>query len=192
MPQLLAIVLGVVVAFSPGRPARSAPVPLSVFEAHELLSSPLRRVRVLDPGLEGLLGEGVRRSATLGHLLAAIQQTDVIVQIVPTQNLPLSTAARLLLVPNPREARFLRIQIRPEGTDADLIALLGHELQHALEVAERPDVRDERALAALYRRIGHRGPGAHEYDTQAAHDTGHQIRKELYATAQAEAALKLR
>ena len=59
-----------------------------------------------------------------------------------------------------------------------MIAVIAHELQHALEVAEHHEVRDSHALASLYRRIGveaYRG----RYDTQAAQFAGKQVRYEL-------------
>jgi hypothetical protein len=178
VPHLFAIVLtGLLAHASPD--IVKVLLPLTPAEAHALLTSPERHVRALDPRLDELLAEGVYRSATLGYLLAAIEKTDVIVQVVRSSTLPLSTPARLLLVPQPRTARFVRIEMRIEGTDDDLIALLGHELRHALEIGEAPEVRDDRALAALYRRIGHRD-GGYGYDSQSALDTGKQIRRELY------------
>ena len=60
-----------------------------------------------------------------------------------------------------------------------MIALVGHELRHALEVAESPDVRDEAGLIALYERIGHPSTGIHQYDTLAAQDAGRQVKAEL-------------
>lgn len=181
MPHLPAIALSALLAFPFDTPIM-APLPLTAAEAHELLTSPLRRVRALDPRLDALLASGVHRSTTLGYLLAALQQTDVIVQIVAASAMPLSTPARLRLIPNPKAFRFLRIDIRVEGSDDDLIALLGHELRHAFEIGQEDDVRDDQALIALYQRIGHRDIRG-DFDTDAAHTTARQIRRELYVTA---------
>lgn len=180
MPQLFAIAFSAVLALGPSDSAR-APLPLTPAEAYDLLTSPMRHVRALHPGLAGILAQGVDRSPTLGYLLSALQATDVIVQIVASSSMPLSTPARILLVPNPRMFRFLRMEVRVEGTDDELIALLGHELRHALEIAEATEVRDDRTLTDLYRRIGHRDGGDRQFDTDAAHATARQIRRELYA-----------
>lgn len=182
VPHLLAIAFSTVLALAPEKTV-TGPLPLTPAEAHALLTSPLRHVRALDPTLERILSRGVYRSPTLGYLLSALEQTDVIVQIVASSNMPLSTPARLLLVPHPKAFRFLRVEVRVEGTDDDLMALMGHELRHALEIAEAPDVRDSRALIDLYRRIGHRDASDRQFDTQAAHDTANQIRRELYTAA---------
>lgn len=194
VPHLLAFALSAALGIVTGSPegpryARlpetfvRVPLPVTQAEAHELLTSPMRHVRALDPSVQEVLDRGVDRSPTMGYLLAALQQFDVIVQIVPSSSMPLSTPARLLLVPKPKAFRFLRIEIRMEGTDDDLVAVLGHELRHALEIAEAPEVRDDRTMIALYRRIGHRDGGDRQFDSQAAHDTAQQIRRELYATA---------
>lgn len=181
MPHLFAIVLSALLALAPEKPVRAAsPLLLTPAEAHELMTSPYRHVRALDPHLDQILSEGLRRSQTLGSLLWALQQTDVIVQIVPSSTLPLSVPGRMMLVPGSGERRFVRIEIRVEGSDEELMVLLGHELQHALEVANAPEVRDPQGMLALYRRIGHGGAGENDFDTDAAHDTARKIRRELY------------
>jgi hypothetical protein len=60
-----------------------------------------------------------------------------------------------------------------------MIAVIAHELQHAVEVAGDPGVVDDAGLVALYRRIGHNSAGGHSYDTDAARTAGHTVRDEL-------------
>ena len=57
-------------------------------------------------------------------------------------------------------------------------ALLGHELQHAVEVAEAPGIHSAGDLRALYREIGVR-TGADSYDSIAARQAGFTVRDEL-------------
>lgn len=181
MLQVFAIAFSACLALTPG--AGQDEPPLAPAEIHALLTSPQRHVRVLDPELRETFEAGVYQSPTLAHLLAAIERTDVIVQVVRAVHLPLSTPARLLLVPMPKAFRFLRIQVRVEGSDTDLVELLGHELQHAREIGEAPQVRNDETLIALYRRIGFAGRTEHEFDTDAALATGRRIRRELYDAA---------
>ena len=68
-----------------------------------------------------------------------------------------------------------------EVRKGEMIALIGHELRHAVEVAEAGDVHDQDSLTLLYQRIGERGRGEHLFDTVAAQTTGRQVRKELLA-----------
>ena len=59
----------------------------------------------------------------------------------------------------------------------ETIALIGHELRHALEVAASPDVRDQAGLTKLYKRIGEPAGCAHSFDTRAAQNTGRRVRR---------------
>jgi hypothetical protein len=144
-----------------------------------MLQVPDRRVRATDPRVQSLLLEGVQRSPTFAALLMAINRTDVIVYIERSMTLPKDTLGRLTLVPMAGPQRYLRIHIRADLPIKDSIALIGHEMQHALEVAGQADVKDARGLIKLYERIGHPSGGEHVYDTIAAQDTGRQVRREL-------------
>jgi hypothetical protein len=147
----------------------------------DLLESPYRHVRTTNPRVQRLLEIGVSRSPTFASLIARLNASDVIVYIEQTDNIPKTLDGRLLLMPLANNQRYLRIQINRTGTLPDLISLIGHELRHAIEVAEAIEVRDERALERLYRRIGAPSTTLHSYDTDAAQTTGRRVRKELLA-----------
>jgi hypothetical protein len=138
-------------------------------------------VRTTNPRVQHLLEMGLSRSPTFASLLARLNTSDVIVYIEQTDNMPKTFEGRLLLMPLANHQRYLRIQIVRDGTPAELIALIGHELRHAIEVADATEVRDERALERLYQRIGIQGSALHSYDTDAARTTGKRVRKELLA-----------
>ena len=144
-----------------------------------LLVAPHRRVRAADARVQALLVEGLRRSRTFASLLTALNGSDVIVYIEKSMALPKDTMGRLAMVPIAGPQRYLRIQIRAELSQDESIALIAHEMRHALEVAADRDVRDTAALIRLYERIGHSSGGEHVYDTIAARDTGRQVRREL-------------
>jgi hypothetical protein len=147
----------------------------------DLLESPLRHVRTTNPHVQKLLETGLSRSPTFAALLARLNASDVIVYIEQTDSMPKTLDGRLLLMPLANQQRYLRIQIARRGDTNELIALLGHELRHAVEVADATDVRDEGALERLYKRIGAPSTGMHTYDTDAAQATGRRVRKELLA-----------
>jgi hypothetical protein len=155
----------------------SVPTPIEM-----LLVAADRRVRAPDPKIKALLAEGLRRSPTFAALLVAINRSDVIVYIEHVMTLPKDTLGRLTMVPIAGVTRYLRIQIRPDLSRNEAIALIGHELQHALEVADNASVRDTNGMIALYERIGHSSGGEHVYDTTAAQDRGRQVRRELTMT----------
>ncbi|MBE3099112.1 MAG: hypothetical protein IMZ44_18510 [Planctomycetes bacterium] len=112
---------------------------------------PAARVRGVDAKARTLLREGAARSATFRRLLDALEPSDVIVYV---ETGVLDRPGRLLFVTATAECRFLRISIRVPGRDADLIAWLGHELQHAVEIATVREVREQTEVLGLYRRIG--------------------------------------
>ena len=93
--------------------------------------------------------------------------------------LPKGTMGRLTMMPRAGEYRYLRVQIRADLSRREAIALIGHELQHAMEIAGATEVRDTSAMIRLYERIGHIEHGEHAYDTEAAQDTGRIVRREL-------------
>jgi hypothetical protein len=173
LPMLLSGVLSL--APGPDAPDRSSSVGLS----EALLNGRTVRVRTTDPDLKKVLALGVQRSPTFASLVAAVNMTDVIVYVERVSRLSTSISGRLMLVPVVHDQRYLRIQVRPGLTPEELIALIGHELRHALEVAADPMVRDQNALIKLYEHIGENGLGNHSYDTRAAQDTGYKVRGEL-------------
>jgi hypothetical protein len=73
-----------------------------------------------------------------------------------------------------RMSRFSRMQ---------QIAMMAHELQHAVEIAETPAIVDGESLVREYKRIGYVNtlsplPGV-AFDTRAAVRAGEQVMKEL-------------
>jgi hypothetical protein len=59
---------------------------------------------------------------------------------------------------------------------------LGHELQHAVEIADAREVTDNDTVAKLYRRIGHElepCQGRRRFDTAAAREIGDRVLLEL-------------
>lgn len=144
------------------------------------LDSPYRHVRTQDRSIRQLLKRGFHRSATFAQLMARLEHSDVIVYIEEVPRLPDALEGRMMMLPTAHGQRYVRIQIVLRGSPVESVALLGHELQHAIEVAQESGVSDQIQLAALYQRIGLRG-GPHVYDTVAAQEIGRVIRRELLA-----------
>ncbi len=160
--------------------APAAPSTPSLSPAHYLLlNAPERRVRATDARLRSLVAEGLHRSRTFAGLLTALNHSDVIVYIESVMILPKGMMGRLTMMPRAGEYRYLRVQIRAELSRREAIALIGHELQHAMEIAGATEVRDTSAMIRLYERIGHISTGDHAYDTEAAQDMGRTVRREL-------------
>jgi hypothetical protein len=147
-----------------------------------VLEAPTRHIRTTDNSVRKMLRRGYRESPTFADLVARLQRSDVIVYIEDVPRLPGALEGRLMMLPRAHRHRYVRIQIALRGDSEDSVAVLGHELQHAVEVAEALDVIDQDGLAKLYQRIGVRG-GEHIYDTLAAQQMGKTVRRELFATS---------
>lgn len=143
-----------------------------------VLEAPTRHIRTTDNSVRKMLRRGYRQSATFADLVARLQRSDVIVYIEDVPRLPGALEGRLMMLPRAHDHRYVRIQIALRGAPEDAIAVLGHELQHAVEIAEAVEVSDTDGLARLYRRIGLQS-GPHLYDTLAAQAAGRTVRREL-------------
>ncbi len=139
------------------------------------------RVRGLDPLAVTLIEEARAGSATVRALFDRLDRSDLIVyvQLVPRFEKPRAATSIISAVP---EARFVLISITTLSGQADRYLLLGHELQHAVELADAPHVRDRQAMSAHYERIGWRDR-PNVYETAAALDAGHAVRREMVTAA---------
>ena len=120
-----------------------------------------RHLRSTEPELAGLIADGVRASPTLQRLVERVEASDLIVR------------------------RYLRISLDRRYAGTQRLAVLGHELQHAVEIADAPSVADNEGVAALYQSIGFRSDnGRHDcYDSRLAIETGRQVQREILSAA---------
>jgi hypothetical protein len=142
------------------------------------------RVRSDDRYLIELIRQGYDRSATFRRLVDTLQHSNVIVFVQPGSCVGGRVRSCLVAVAGSDHDRHIRIRLDPQHTIKNgLIAAIAHELQHAVEVAESPDVVDRASLAALYRRIaiGRCGRGlSEECETARALTTERTVYLELY------------
>jgi hypothetical protein len=136
---------------------------------------PAARVRAAR-GAEQVL-QNAARSGTVKGLLERLAATDVIVYVEIT-GVPDVPTARTKLVTATPSVRFLRIGINAAQPLTEWPPLLAHELQHAVEIAEHGDVRDDAGVRRLYAAIG-RQHGVDSYETAAAVTVERTVRAEL-------------
>jgi hypothetical protein len=83
-------------------------------------------------------------------------------------------------------SRYLIIELACGRLRIEQLVTLGHELQHAVEIARAPAVVDPHTLSAHFGRIGMRTSGAvaawQTFETQAAIDVSMDVRRELIGT----------
>lgn len=127
-------------------------------------------LRHADSIAAGLLAEGRRRSATFRALADAVQAADVLVFVETSPRL--RGAGSTVFVGHAGATRILRVRVATPGCLNALVATLGHELRHVVEIAEAGDVQGEESMAAHYERTGLRLPpqsqDVRRYETVAA------------------------
>jgi len=154
------------------------PLPYEPLTEAAVLEAPTRHVRTTDGSVRRLLRRGYRQSSTFASLIARLQRSDVIVYVEDVPSLPGALDGRMMMMPRANSFRYVRIQVALRGAPEDSIAVLAHELQHAVEIAEAVEVSDTPTLERLYQRIGVRA-GPMVYDTIAAQEMGRLVRREL-------------
>jgi hypothetical protein len=142
-----------------------------------------RRVRAVDARMLERLHDGFRRSPTFRQLVLALEDSNVIVYVTPgVCDLGRIAGCLLRFVKVAGHDRYLRIVIGHVWSDERAISIAGHELQHALEVADARSVIDGASMLALFRRTGLReckGVIGECYETQAATNIEDAILKDL-------------
>ena len=129
------------------------------------------RIRVLDPILKELFHHGVQQSPTLRALVDKVEAAPILVFIESDIRMPIYVGARLNFVTSVNGLRYVRVTIDCTLSPRRQIALLAHELQHALEIGERTDILDAEAMESLYEDIGFESfeNGSHKsFETEAA------------------------
>ena len=161
-----------------------------------MLASPPSRqdvVRPTTPILADAIREGRRRSQTFGVLLDRLESSDLIVYLLVGSCPDPRSVACLSMIGNSGARRFVQIvfvmqahgdkTILAAFTD-HLIAQIGHELQHAIEVADDSTVVDGQTLGAAYTRWGFQPDlKTTTYESERAIRTGQAVLSELHGAA---------
>ena len=136
-----------------------------------------------------LLREGADRSVTFAALLAAIGRSNDIVY-VEFGHCAFGHVDGCLLpfIASTAGSRYLRVLVTPDRNRRagdQLLALIGHELQHAREVSEHPEVVDAVTMEAMFHRIGSPLHHLRGYETSAARAAGDAVFLELLRASSA-------
>jgi hypothetical protein len=144
-------------------------------------------LRTDDAFVRATIAAGTAGSPLFRDLVAQINQSNVIVYVSTDCSMPAFLFGKTSFMSAGGGMRYVLIGIACAKTDRERIAILGHELRHAIEIADAPSVVDQDSLAAEYRRIGFMSdgfrPGA-GFDTTAAIETGRRVWIELGRNAE--------
>lgn len=137
----------------------------------------LTRVRGMNGYARWLIDNGAAYSVTVSALMRTLSRTDVVVYV---RIAPIGSGTASTVILNARgPIRYLLVTIDINHQPDELVMMLAHELQHAVEIAGAPEVRDDAGLVALYQRIGlHRGAKTN-FETVLAQEMGRRARLDL-------------
>jgi hypothetical protein len=134
-------------------------------------------VRTLDRSAARLFALGMSRSPTFRRLVTRLDASDVIVFVEARMDLRAHLGGTIHFLSETPYARFLVVHLnRLEAVEA-LVAILGHELQHAVEVADAHQVVSAHSFRQLYEHVGVQ-TGPDSYDSLEARRVGYVVRAE--------------
>jgi hypothetical protein len=154
---------------------------LSIGEAQERKFN-FPHVRPLDAPTRAAFNSGMKGSPLFRELVAQLEGSDLIVHVESDCTMRDRVQGKLLFVTAAGGVRYLRVRIGCAVTGIRQVAILGHELRHAVEVADAPWVVDESTMAEEYRRIGfpsRSDTGGSSFESRAAIDAGERILRDL-------------
>jgi len=123
-----------------------------------------------------------RRSPAIRDSIDRLQELDVTVYIRTKPFRQLDLDGRVALLSTVGSHRYLVIELACGRSELIQMTTLGHELFHAIEIAQEPSVVNAETLAAFYSRIGVRtgdSGGCRTFETEAAAAAGLRARRQL-------------
>jgi hypothetical protein len=145
-------------------------------------ATPAPRVRPEASPIADLLDDLLARSPTARGLAAAVNDSDLIAYVRYRTFTTATLNGRIGFVRSQTPTRTLIIEIACQRLWIDQLVTLGHELQHAAEIAASTSVVDPRSMARFFDRIGMRLSGpleAETFETARARQVSIHIRHEL-------------
>ena len=133
-------------------------------------------------GMQRLVDEAARRSPAIREWVDRLESLDVTVYIRTKAFTQSDLEGRVALQSVTGSHRYLIIEIACGHSELTQMATLGHELFHAIEIAEEPSVVSPDTLANFYSRIGRETGdswGRRTFETAGAAAAGNRTRRQL-------------
>jgi len=169
-----AAVVACTLALAPGVDTPDSPAMVLERASYHVRSTDVRALAWIQAGAEG--------SPTFRELLTRLSTSDVIVYVQVVDRLN-GAFGHLYFVTSTATVRYVRIEVVPIGNFAEMVALVGHELQHAVEIAGAPQVRDRQTLAHFYLGMGENALSSGQYDSTEARVTEDRVKRELIGSS---------
>jgi len=138
-------------------------------------------VRSSDASVARIIDRGIESSPTFKRLVSAIDGSDGIVYVQPGVCAGRVAACLPAWMQSSGSYRYLRIVVDRKRLDSDrrLAGVIGHELQHAIEVLGDPSVTDGDRMFFFYKKYAPTGWSS--FETPAAIDAGLAVEDEWRA-----------
>lgn len=138
--------------------------------------------RTLDPEAAATLALAIERSPLVRALVAEIESSNVVVHIQFSWDVPAGIGGTTRFVTSRGGYRYVRIVLSNRLQGNDRVAILGHELEHAAEIA-RSDVNDRDGIRRLLEATGYQ-VAERFFETRSAQRAERTIRRELVLETQ--------
>ncbi len=145
-------------------------------------NAPQAHVRPLTASLARTLDAGLERSESIRRLVDRLEASDVVVYITDESFALRRWIGYLSFLSAVGGYRYLLVHVPTHRTSLDLISAIGHELQHAVEIAEAPAVVDGRSMAQHYQRVGYdvtSDRSGKRFESREAIDAGQRVRRDV-------------
>ena len=126
-----------------------------------------------------LLHAGAVRSPTFRRLVETLERSDLIVYVERSRQVD---GGYLRFATVAGHSRWVQVLVNPDRPINQILAMIGHELRHAVEISEAPMVVDEATMAVFYRQTGKRSCSNSAracYETIDAQVAGADVYREL-------------
>jgi hypothetical protein len=137
--------------------------------------------------MRSLISSGLQRSSTFSAIVDGLEASDLIVEVQCGRFNSALLAGRTMLLSARPSVRYALVEIACPMSQSAALAILGHELRHALEIASAPWVVDQRSLGKLYTQIGYltclKPGGFGDFETADALEAGARVHHELFHPA---------
>ena len=135
------------------------------------------RVRSGHAYIRAMIDEAARRSPSFRRLIEAIEATDGIVYVEDGTCGHSVTACLSLTISSAGQHRTLFVLVDARQPDWEVMASIGHELRHALEVLENASITTTAAIYFFYKYEAH--ASGEPFETEAAVRAGNAVRNEV-------------
>ena len=125
-----------------------------------------------------LIADGLARSAIIRGLAQRIERSDIVVYVDTRRDMPSHVVGSMRFVARTATHRVVRISLNQDYSWPTRLAYLGHELQHACELAAVAHVDSAARMRAYYRQFGVR-VDRDAYDTREAQAITRRVQAEL-------------